>query len=441
MKRRILRIGVLSIIPVLGVILAACSGRTGDASEKISSSEDDKIITYWNIGTEGADKETLQYAVDEFNENTESGYRVESVAIQNDNYKEKLVVAMSSGECPDMYTSWSGGSMNEYIEAGYAQPLDDLYEKYGLKEKYMEEALEQASYQGKLYAVPTYNVSLAGVFYNKEMFEKYDLKVPESVSELEAVCDRLKEEGITPFALANAPKWTGSMYFQCLATRYGGIDPFHNAVSGEGSFEDECFRYAGEKLQEWVRKGYFPEGVNSLSEDDGQAKQMMYQETAAMMVAGSWYTGVFSSDSPEFYEKIGWFSFPAVDGSDADASIQIGTIGDQFVSFNCEGEKLEAPFECAAYYASDGAKKLMVEMGKIPPTKDATELVTDGITKQILNAAKEASSVLLWYDQYLPPAVAQVHLNTCQKLFDLTITPEEMNAEFEQAMEDYLAEK
>ena len=231
------------------------------------------------------------------------------------------------------------------------------------------------------------------------------------------------------------------MYFQCLATRYGGIDPFHNAVSGEGSFEDECFRYAGEKLQEWVIKGYFPEGVNSLSEDDGQAKQMMYQETAAMMVAGSWYTGVFSSDSPEFYEKIGWFSFPAVDGSDADASIQIGTIGDQFVSFNCEGEKLEAAFECAAYYASDGAKKLMVEMGKIPPTKDATELVTDGITKQILNAAKEASSVLLWYDQYLPPAVAQVHLNTCQKLFDLTITPEEMNAEFEQAMEDYLAEK
>ena len=30
------------------------------------------------------------------------------------------------------------------------------------------------------------------------------------------------------------------------------------------------------------RKGYFPEGVNSLSFDDGQDKQLMYQETAAM---------------------------------------------------------------------------------------------------------------------------------------------------------------
>ena len=118
--------------------------------------------------------------------------------------------------------------------------------------------------------MPTYNVSLAGVFYNKEIFDKYDLEVPKTVSELEAVCDKLKEEGITPFALANGPKWTGSMYFQCLAARKGGLEPFQSAVSGEGTFEDECFIYAGEKIQEWVEKGYFPEGVNSsMRRSDG----------------------------------------------------------------------------------------------------------------------------------------------------------------------------
>ncbi len=445
MKKRMVRIAALMMAAAMTVSLAACGGKGassgGDDSGSDSKSADgDKVITYWNIGTEGADKEALEYAVNEFNANTKSGYTVENVPTQNDNYKEKLVVAMSSGECPDMYTSWSGGPMNEYIESGYAQPLDDLYEEYGLKDKYMDAALAQATYNGKLYAVPTYNVSLAGVFYNKEMFEKYKLEVPKTVSELEKVCDTFKENGITPFALANGPKWTGSMYFQCLAARKGGLEPFQSAVAGEGTFEDECFKYAGEKIQEWVEKGYFPEGVNSLSEDDGQAKQLMYQETAAMMLIGSWYTGTFSSDSPEFYEKIGWFSFPAVDGSDADASIQIGTIGDQFVSFNCEGDKLKAAFECASYYSSDGAKDLMVEVGKIPPTKDATDLITDGVTKQILDAATGASSVQLWYDQYLPPAVAQVHLDTCQELFGLTTTPEEADQKFEQAMEEYLAE-
>ena len=206
--RRIIPYRLAVLAAAMAVLLTAC----GVKSTEVTTSSDEKIITYWNIGTEGADKEVFQYAVDEYNKNTESGYTVESISEQNDNYKEKLIVAMSSGECPDMYTSWSGGPMIEYIEAGFAQPLDELYEKYGLKEKYMDAALAQATYDGKLYAVPVYNVSLAGIFYNKEIFERYNLEVPSTVSELEAVCDRLLEEGIIPFALANAPKWTGSMY-------------------------------------------------------------------------------------------------------------------------------------------------------------------------------------------------------------------------------------
>ena len=73
------------------------------------------------------------------------------------------------------------------------------------------------------------------------------------------------------------------MYFMSLAARYGGLEPFQNAVAGTGKFTDDCFIKAGEKIQEWVKNGYFPDGVNSLSEDDGQAKQLMYQETAGML--------------------------------------------------------------------------------------------------------------------------------------------------------------
>ena len=100
------------------------------------------------------------------------------------------------------------------------------------------------------------------------------------------------------------------------------MEPVHlealaSAVAGTGKFTDDCFIKAGEKIQEWVNNGYFPDGVNSLSEDDGQAKQLMYQETAGMLLCGSWYTGTFQTDSEEFYQKIGWFPFPAIDDSDA----------------------------------------------------------------------------------------------------------------------------
>ena len=180
MKRKLAKAAAVSMSVMMALSLAACgssgegeSSGTDSSAGTESASGGDKTITFWNVGTEGADLETYEMAIEMFNENNKDGWTIENVPTQNDKYKEKLVIAMSSGECPDMYTSWSGGPMNEYIESGYAQPLDDLYEKYGLKERFMEGALEQASYDGKLYAVPVKNISVAGIYYNKDLFEKY----------------------------------------------------------------------------------------------------------------------------------------------------------------------------------------------------------------------------------------------------------------------------
>ena len=449
MKRRMAKLMALSIAAVMTASLAACGGGdsgsgdggSGGSGDGGSASGGDKEIVYWNIGTESPDKDVITKAVEKFNSETESGYTVTSVPTQNDTYKEKLVVAMSSGECPDMYSCWSGGPMYEYIDSGFGQPIDDLFEASEIKGKLMESAVSQATYNDHVYAVPYQNISMSGIFYNKEMFDKYSLKEPETLADLENICETLKENDITPFALANSSKWTGSMYYMNLAARYGGLKPFQKAVAGEGKFTDDCFIKAGEKIQEWVEAGYFPDGVNSLSEDDGQAKQLMYQETAGMLLCGSWYTGTFSTDSAEFYEKIGWFPFPAIEESDADPSIMIGTVGDQFIVFNCEGEKLEAAFECAEKHLDDEVIDFEVEKGKIPPVQGIESKLTDSITKEVVEAANNASEIQLWYDQYLPPAVATAHLDGLQEVFGLTKTPQEAQEAMQKAMDDYLANK
>ena len=396
---------------------------------------------FWTVVMPTAGPGIASAAVDKFNKETKSGYTVNQVAIQNDTYKEKLVIAMSSGECPDMYSSWSGGPMYEYIDSGFAQPIDDLLDQSDVKDKLLDAAIEQGSYNGHVYAIPYLNVSLAGIFYNKDMFKQYGLEEPKTLADLENICATLKENGITPFALANASKWTGSMYFMSLAARYGGLEPFQNAVAGTGKFTDDCFIKAGEKIQEWVNNGYFPDGVNSLSEDDGQAKQLMYQETAGMLLCGSWYTGTFQTDSEEFYQKIGWFPFPAIDDSDADPTIQIGTVGDQFISFNCEGDKLAAAFECATDHLSDEVADITYSNNKIVPVKDAGDHIKDPVVKEIFDAAQEASSIQLWYDQYLPTSVATAHLDGLQEVFGLTKTPQEAQEEMQKAMDEYLSTK
>lgn len=446
MKKRTKKI--LSLIIAASMSLTMLAGCGGGGSDSGSGGEEsgkttggDKEIIFWNIGTEEVDKAIIDKAIEMFEEKTESGYTITSVPVQNDTYKEKLVIAMSSGECPDMFISWSGGPMNEYIESGFAQPITDLFNASELPDRIMDAGIAQSTYKDDIYAVAFNNVALSGIYYNKEMFEAYNLSVPKTVKELEEVCEVLKENDITPFALANATKWTGSMYFMNLAARQGGLDPFNAAVDGSGTFEDECFIYAGNKIIEWTEKGYFPEGVNSLNEDDGQARQLLYQETAAMDLIGSWYTGQIKQDSEEFFEKMGWFPFPAVSDSDADPSIMIGTIGDNFMSFNCTDEKLEAAFEFATMFSEPEMVDFMVESKKIPPVKGVDEKLNDSISQDIIKAANDASSTQLWYDQYLPPAVAQVHLDTSQELFGLTMTPEEAAEKFQAAMQEYLSEQ
>ncbi|MBU9736796.1 extracellular solute-binding protein [Diplocloster agilis] len=456
---------VLSVLlaVTLTVMLAACgSGQSQEVAPKAeggaagsqeeqpgekkpagqeNASDEDKVITFWNITTGDPDKAIMNYAVDQFNQNSSSGYQTEVVAVQNDNYKEKLIIAMSSGECPDMYTSWTGGPMIEYIESGFAQPLDDLFYKSDLPNRLTEGSIAQGTYNGHIYAIPVNNVSVTGIFYNKEIFDKYNLQVPETIGQLESVCDTLLGNGITPFALANQEKWTGSQYFMYLATRYGGLDAFTSAADGTGSFEDECFIKAGETIKNWVKKGYFPEGVNSLSWNDGMAKQLFYQENAAMMLTGSGMSSVFMNDSEEFFNKLGWFPFPVAEGVDTDPTLMIGTMGDQFISFNCTGEKLEAAFECVTNYSTPEGAQFMVDKGKIPPVKGIEEKVSNPLLKTVIEYANKASNVQLYYDQYLPPAVAQVHLNTMQEVFGLTMEPAEAAKQMQKANQDYLAEK
>lgn len=172
MKKRMKQLAALSMAALMAASLAACgsSGGSSDgSSDSASKGGDDKEIVYWNIGTESPDKDVIDKAVEKFNSETKSGYHVTSVPTQNDTYKEKLVVAMSSGECPDMYSSWSGGPMFEYIDSGYAQPIDDLFNNSDIKDKLMDAAIAQATYNDHIYAIPYQNVSLAGIFYNKEI--------------------------------------------------------------------------------------------------------------------------------------------------------------------------------------------------------------------------------------------------------------------------------
>ncbi|WP_026504925.1 extracellular solute-binding protein [Butyrivibrio sp. NC3005] len=409
-------------------------------------------ITLWDISTEDPGKSNVEGAVKRFMADYPN-ITVNQVHQQNDNYKQQLVVAMSSGQAPNIYCHWGGGPMAEYYKSGFANDITEMYAKYDHPD-FVDAAVAQSTYDGKMLAIPYSGLTGCDIFYNKTIFSDLGLEVPTTIDELEDVCDKLKAKGIIPFSLANASKWTGSMYYMYLVARHSGNAEFDAAYTQEngGTFTSPAFIYAGEKIQEWVKKGYFPDGVNSLSADDNQDRALLYDGSAAMMLHGSWQVSGIKADNEEWYNKnIGVFRFP--EDSEAKASgvpqnVEIGTAIGMGLTFNCfkkdgsvDQEMLDACYVLATQYFNDDTyNNAQFSTGTIPSIKGFNENIDDPNNKYIIDEFFKASNVQLWYDQYLPASVTEVHKNCMTELFGLEKTPLEIGKEQDEAMKKALKE-
>ena len=421
MKNRKVLFAVGLVLALASLVIAGCQKSSG--------------LELWSIQTDGNGPGIFQRAVERFNADNPD-IKVNLTLVSNDSYKQKLAVAMASKKTPDCFLSWSGGPMYEYVKNGQIADLTDFMNTDNYKDKFLDAAIAQASYQGKIWGVPMQNVAVCSVWYNKEIFAKYKIAVPTTIGELEAACDTLLKNGITPFTLANKTQWTGSMYFMFLATRHGGTQPFIKAVDGSGDFLDPAFIYAGEKIQEWVKKGYFITGFNGLDWDSGQARAPLYRGESAMLIMGSWFNSQALSESPEFYAKMGIFKFPYDESGIGDPNTVIGTVGDNFYHVSASSKNKAKAFELITKLIDDEAVKDDLADGRIPPVKGVP--LDDPILAELFAQVQAAPDMQLWYDQSLSPEVADVHKVTSQELFGLTLTPQEAAQQLQDAQAAYL---
>ncbi|HPA61404.1 MAG TPA: extracellular solute-binding protein [Clostridia bacterium] len=387
---------------------------------------EDKVITLWHIQTQPPQQEVIEKAKARF-EAANPGYKIDISVYQNDPYKTKIQVALAAGEEPDIFPSWSGGTMIEYVLANQLFDMTPLMEKDNYKDLFMDAAIDQVTYDGKIWGVPVENVAVAMLFCSKSAFEDAGLEYPTTVAELEAVAEAFKAKGIAPFALANATKWTGSMYYMYLVNRIGGAEVFMNAANRfkPDGFLDPAFTQAGEIIQKWVKAGYFNEGFNGLDEDNGQSRMLLYTGNAAMYLMGSWFLATGASENPDFMQNVAIIPFPVYEGGAGDPTAVVGTVGDNFYHISANCEHSEMAFEFLKTMMDEEGIQERLAVGKLPPVKGLK--VEDPNLQTILDVVSNASSVQLWYDQYMSPAMAELHKDTSQALFGLSMTPEEVN--------------
>ena len=92
-----------------------------------------------------------------------------------------------------------------------------------------------------------------------------------------------------------------------------------------------------------------------------------------------------------------------------------------------------------SYFSTDEWMNMDIAEGNVPPLQAASS--DEPAWQDILSILDNAKTVQLWWDQYLPASVADVHKSSTQKLFDLSSSSEDVAQEQQDAMDKYLSEQ
>ncbi|MBS4204321.1 extracellular solute-binding protein [Lederbergia citrea] len=412
-----------TLIFLFSLTISGCApggGGSSPSSKNSSSSNNSsgkQTLEFWYI--DPGEKEAVYLdAVKRFEEK-HPDVEVKALRTPNDAYKQKLVVAMSGGNPPDVFHSWGGGWLKEFVDQGKVLDITESVEN----NHFNELALDNGTFDGKVYGLPL-GISLDLVFYNKDIFKKYNLTPPETYDEWVKIIKVLKQNNVIPIALTNQTKWPGAYYLMNFASRIGGPDLFKEAFTRTGrGFNDEAYVEAGRYIQELVEMDAFNPGFNGVPYDEGQGRQLLYSEQAAMMDMSISLINNAREEAPDFEKKLDFFVFPKVEGGKGDLShLGASTAPVWSISSNSKQQELATELikeltsaETAAAYTNRTGSLSAIQ--NIEPEDD--------FIKRIYTIAQEASHLQMPYDQTLPAELAELHKDTTQALFGLSMTPEE----------------
>ena len=322
----------------------------------------------------------------------------------NVDYNSTLRLQFEGGTAPDLMYARSYATGQELFSAGYFGDCTDIP---GVKENFT--ASNSAPWQmpnGKMFAVPFAAVSHA-VYYNKTIFQKEGLSVPQTWEDFLALCGTLSSKGYTPLANGVADEWDVlECFFLGLLPNYiGGADGRVQYETGAKKLNDANFVAAFQAMADVAK--YLPKGWEAVTYNDSAA--LFNTQQAAMFIDGSWTIGMYN-DAPFQW---GLFAIPAPRGN----KTAICFHPDMAIAWNAKTKYPNEAKEFLAWLATrEGASTASsaLPLGFFPMINFPIQL-TDVHANEFLalNQGKETDARFVWpkfMDLYAPmnQAVIQV---------------------------------
>ena len=353
MQPEVLAVIRRSMIPFLAlIVLAACTGGSGDEGSPSQQPSGPVTLTFWH-GYTDVEADALNDLLDEWNAD-HPDIQVKTLFVNNDKALQKLTVALQGGEPPDI-TYQYGSSLAQVAAAPGLVDLTDWVQTPGVDwEDFIPGAREAATVEGKVLGIPALVDNLALV-YNKGLFDQAGLEFP-------------------------TPDWTwddlraaAKALTDPAEKRFGFSYPMDASEDSVWHWDPLLWQKGGSILTEDGSQAAFnsPEGVEALELFAGMAVD---DKSVFLDIQNSAYTGLFNNGKIGMLETGPWdlASFPDVDygveilpGFDGDHQTIAGP--DMWCVFDNGGGKKEAALEFLQWLtAPEQVKQEDLATGHLP---------------------------------------------------------------------------
>ena len=393
MKKRIFPAIIIVIAAVLTTPLSAGGGRDADSGGRA-------VMTMGSWRPD--DTAQLNNLLAEYRRL--SGAEILFRPTLNTEYNATLRLQLESGSGPDLMYARSYATGQELFRAGY---LGDCTDIPGVRQNFT--ASNAAPWQmpdGKMFAVPFAAVSHA-VYYNKTIFQRERLSVPQTWEDFLALCAALQTKGITPLANGVADEWDilECFFLGMLPNFIGGSAERVQYENGVKKLNDANWIAAFQGMADAAR--FLPRGWESVTYNDSAA--LFANQQAAMFMDGSWTAGMYEGVPFDW----GVFAMPAPRGRNTIITFH----PDMAIAYNANSRH---PAEARAFLAwlatreGAAAASRALPLGFFPMINFPIRLDNPQANEFLaLNQGKETDARFVWpklMDLYAPmnQAVIQV---------------------------------
>jgi len=377
---------------------------TTEADEPTDVATDGITCTWWHNATVDPLRTFWSDVAAEF-EADHPGVHVNVQSFQNEELRRTILPnALAGGNAPDVFQSWGGGELVDWVRHDYVK---DISNALGSQILAIGPTVEGWQVDGRTYGLP-YTFGPSGFWYNKDVLERAGIDLaeftpPATLDDLYRLWDRLKEAGEVPVALGGGDTWPAAHWWYWTALRSVPTDQIALATT-EHNFDDPNWEQAGLYLDKIVDHEPFNEDWETTSAQQfaGSSAGQVVNGEAAMELMGAWapstmlgiwndQTGQERTSPPDW---LGWFPFPSIPTGKGDQAAILGG-GDGF------SVSASAPSQCVqllGYILSPDVQQRYAELGNLPVLQAAMNEVTFQPLREAADALHQADHVQLWFD-------------------------------------------